>query len=429
VDAERLDRLRARVAECDEVVAENRDSPDPVAQRRLREALWAKGAALAELGRHAEGVEVWDEMLAQFADDPQDGDERIVGETLFNKALDLHQCGRREAALATLDQLLAHGAVLDDDGYGYGYGPLIAARALTIKRDVLVSAGRFAEAVRVDDEIIGRFATATEPELRSRVASTLRHRAHLMLRGRRINEALADGAELVRRFDVESDPGTVGEVGEFLLSHARSLLHLGSPTFQAVLGQMTVTLGGAVGQGSASVARRLRLDRAPGVERWGDRLRRTSAARWVSRRHLVVTFTEKRRRAEAALLACRAVIDRFDGDELPDRRQTVDGARILEAEALMLLGHLQGAFHRFDELIGSGQESVAEAFRARARLSSHERLTDEIAAVAALAHRARTLGNGDTRIARIAFEESLRPGQPGSPDSRAAQWIARLLGP
>jgi hypothetical protein len=79
IDAERFERLEGRVAECAEVLGENRDSPDPVALRRVAQALRAKAEALARLGRRAECIAIWDEMVARFADAPPWGSNRSGG--------------------------------------------------------------------------------------------------------------------------------------------------------------------------------------------------------------------------------------------------------------------------------------------------------------------------------------------------------------
>jgi len=88
------------------------------------------------------------------------------------------------------------------------------------------------------------------------------------------------------------------------------------------------------------------------------------------------------------------------------------------------------AFRAFDTLTGSGQEAVAEAFGAEAaNVRTDAGLLAQFGAVANLHHRARTLGQGDPGITRIAFEESVRNDAAGSPTSRTGRCLARLMAP
>ena len=95
------------------------------------------------------------------------------------------------------------------------------------------------------------------------------------------------------------------------------------------------------------------------------------------------------------------------------RERMVATAQINEAIALVILGRVRDGVRHLNVLVDSGRESVAEAFRDLA--AGSEGVLEEFCAVGSLAYRARTLGQGDPEIARIAFEESMRPDALGIP--------------
>jgi hypothetical protein len=129
-------------------------------------------------------------------------------------------------------------------------------------------------------------------------------------------------------------------------------------------------------------------------------------------------------------MAAGAVVDCFGEGADRNQERMVATARIYSAAAAMLLGHVVEAFRGFDTLTESGQEAVAEAFRAQAaNVRTDGGLIAQFGTFANLHHRARTLGQGDPRITRIAFEESVRADAPGSPSSRPGRWFARLMAP
>jgi len=169
-----------------------------------------------------------------------------------------------------------------------------------------------------------------------------------------------------------------------------------------------------VGEGTHAVARRLPLDHAPGLRQLRRLVVPTSTRMPSSRAREM--FTEKRRRAAQTLVISRSLAARLDGDEDRDLQQTVATARILGAAALVLLGRLSEGFRQFDQLISSGQEAVAEAFRSQSTLGPK----NTISVPSRTSPSGGTLGQGDPRIAHIAFEESMRPGAPGAPTSRTA---------
>jgi len=417
VGVDRDDRLRGQIAECDAIVQENDDSADPVARRRALDALIEKQDLVACLGDDEQMLVVCDELLDRFGDDPPAGDDVFVTRTLCNQGLALRRCGRELAALRAFDEAISECAVPAESSEAR----LFLARALAGRREALTGLDRFDEAIVVDGQILAVCGTASHPELRRRAAAALTHRALLRLREGRVDAALGDSEELVRRFVAETDPETARRVARLLVSHAGAWLQVGRPSSSDLAVAAMVTLVGAVVEAIAGTGRQLPVPLA-GVRAWQVGLP-------VGRSRLVVPLIVRRRRAQRALAVSLVIVTRFESDADAGAEEIVAAAGIVRACALIQVGRVREGFRRFDELTGSGKESVAEAFRAQALLGSTDDVIDELGMLAGLWQRAATLGHGDSRIARIAFEESTRPGARGEPRSRMAKRLARFLTP
>jgi len=138
-------------------------------------------------------------------------------------------------------------------------------------------------------------------------------------------------------------------------------------------------------------------------------------------------FTATRKRAAQARVVCGALVACFGPATEADKQRIVANARIYDAAGAILLGHIVEGYRGFELLVDSGQEAVAEAFRMQAETLQGDRgLIAEWGAVSNLFHRARTLGQGDPRITRMAYEESVRARESAS---RSARWVTRLLTP
>lgn len=421
MDSELVDRLRTQISESEEVLAEEKWSADPVARRRVSEALRVKAQALGRLGRHRESVEAWDELVSLRAQEAE-SEPLSFAAALLSRGAAEQASGRSWAALQTLDQVLQ---VRSEQSEITSRWLILEGWALSLKRDILSALGRVDEALGLDKSIVTRFCDSTEPALRRRVAYALGHRAHTLLRTGRSNEALHDGEELIRRLEMEGDPTTVVLLAQILVTHARLLLSVGNPGFRSVMLSVAVALGGAVGESVGVIDQRLHLTRAPGLGRLVRAL--APAATWAFSGTMPDAFAEKRCRAAQALAVNRALEARLDKNQ-PDHQQFLASAAILSVGALILLGRLPEGLAQSERLINSGQEAVAAAF-ARQAPTGQDGFLGELGTLASLAQRARTLGQGDNRIAHIAFEESTRPGAPGAPASLRAKLLARLLGP
>jgi hypothetical protein len=419
VERDARDRLKEQIEECDAVIRDEGNSADPVARRRVTEALRAKAMALGELGRYEGRVAVWDALIARHAEGPADSDPLFLDRIRINKAMDLRRTGRDQEAIDSLADVRRRHA-------GPAHDPqsrLVSVHALALTRDALTSLRRYEDASALDDEIIRRFADASEPELHRRVAYALAHRTYVRLREGRIQDALDDGDALLARFEAETDPDVRRRIGEVMLDHVQTLLRTGSAGPRWIAGSIGLILIGALCEGGLHLCKRLRI--APALAPRDQRVGRV-----LNSPPGMASVIDKRRRMKQALAVSRALVDRFGSAEEPDLRQLVARARIFEAAALGLLGRLREAGRVFDVLTKSGDEAVAEAFRTFAiAVKSEGGVRGEFGSVSHLFHRAATLGQGDPRMTRIAYEESTSPGTPGSPSTRAGALMARLLTP
>ncbi len=412
-------RLNERVEECDAVIRVDWDSADPVARRRVSEALREKAAALGALGHFEARVAVWDATIARQAEEPGDLDLLLVDRVLINRAMDLLRSGRPQEAISTLADVRDR----HDPPEGDPQRRLVSIRALAVTRDALTALRRYAEAGALDDEIIRRFGDVPEVELQRRVVYALAHRAYLHLREGRVEAALDDGEALLARFRTETDPGTRQQIAEILLDHVKALQAIGETGRWWVASNIGLYIIGALREGGKYLGKRLPFDSAVagGTLGFGRALRRAPGA---------ASIIGKRRRVEQAIAVCQAVIAQYESAEEAGLRQLVVRARIFEAVALISLGRLGDGFRAFDALTKSGDETVAEAFRALAGTAkSRGGFRGDFESVSFLFHRAATLGQGDSRMSRIAYEESTRSGTRGSPNTRAGTILARLLTP
>ena len=100
------DRLLAVIRASDTMVDEDGDSEDPVAFRRVAEALVRKGSALRDLGRLDEAGIVWDQLRRRYADESSAPAARLIMTMLLWKAQDLERIGRHRDSLAAVAELL-----------------------------------------------------------------------------------------------------------------------------------------------------------------------------------------------------------------------------------------------------------------------------------------------------------------------------------
>jgi hypothetical protein len=136
-----------------------------------------------------------------------------------------------------------------------------------------------------------------------------------------------------------------------------------------------------------------------------------------------------RRRLHAAIELSQAVINRIGSDPDPERQRVAMIARVQIASARMVTGGvLQGA-REIGRLMASGDPAVVQAFQGlAAALRGRQDAPGQITELGMLAMRASTLGHGDDRIARIAYDDSVRP-LVADTAHRPVRWFARLNRP
>jgi tetratricopeptide (TPR) repeat protein len=268
-DAER-DRLLAIVVASDEVILDEGDSPDPVAERRVTQALRAKGRALGDLERYAERVLVWEEILARLADNPPTANARITLQALANKAAAERALGRDNNELTTLHALLELAAPGEDTGV-----LRLVAAALNRKRELLIALERQADAIGVDDEIVRQLNGVDDPNLRTFVAYALTRKSQVLLTmGARFPEAMKASDELVARLEHEPSDTAV-TVAELISAHMEHLTRTGQPTPPSILANVSLTLAMMASESASELATSRGITRSWGTSPETKRPRRS----------------------------------------------------------------------------------------------------------------------------------------------------------
>jgi tetratricopeptide (TPR) repeat protein len=415
-----VDRLVAKVGECDQVLAECDTSPDPVARRRVATALVAKAGALGELGRHVDCARVWEEASVRFADEPPATMPFLGLEALVSQGLALFRSDQPQAALDALDAFLAR------PGHEAAALRPRMAYALELKGRALRHLQRFDLAAEVDAELARRFQDASEPDIQTRVAFALMRQAGALLAAGRVRDAVAVSERLIGSFEGQDDPEGVVATGDVLLTHLRSLLNIGPLGVASVAIDAVVLLTGASLEVTAATTRRLKIPTFP-LHVLGELpgLDASAAAITAATPGFVV---DRRLRYRQTVRVSRVLIDRLDGSSDSDRQRITATARLSEAVALFKLGHLAAVSDTFASLTASRQPGVVEAFNRLAERSRQQGgALGEAGALAFLFQRAQTLGQGDRRIAKIAYEESLKAQPAGTPRTAIGRLTGRIL--
>jgi hypothetical protein len=345
----------------------------------------------------------------------------IAMQALFNQALALLQCEQPEAAIDALDTLIS--------GPASGVTELrpLVAHGWELKSRALRTARQSDAAAHVDAEIVRRFQDATEGDIRMRVAFALLRQAAALLGADRVREGVAESERLIGYFEAETDPERVVAMGDVLLTLLRSLLNTGPLSVGSAAMDTVVLVAGASLEIAAGTTRRLKIPTTtfralgglPGLDAGAGAITAATPGFVVDRRL----------RFRQTVRASRALIDRLDGTSDSERQRITATARLSEAVALFKLGHLGALSDAFASLTTSRQPGVVEALN---RLAEQSRLQGgaigEASALAFLFQRAQTLGEGDRRITKIAYEESLKTHPAGTPRSGTGRLMGWILG-
>jgi hypothetical protein len=412
------DRLLETLQASEDILDDLGDSDDPVAQREVLDALLKKGDALAKLGRFAESVEVWDEVVTRCADGAPAGRTRAVIVALVKKAEALAGLGDDVAVVEVTALLLDACADLEPSVRVRR----IRLRALELKRDAL-QASDLSGAAAVDEEIVREFGEAQELEFRWGVAFALSHKAWTLLRQDRVNEALLVSERIVQRFLGEPDV-TLVAAAPAAAEHSRHLASVSGPgpagvaTFAAfaLLNTAEETLRSAIRATRIlpTLVRAFRLEVVGGL-----------AQQLVPGRLAV-----DRRRLAQAIIVSDALISRLAASDEPELQVAVATAQTIKFSTQIALGHALAGFRAFDALTESDQPGVVQAFQRLAAQSGRSSATvDRVGEISFLSHRARALGQGDRRIERIAYDDSLQARRHRDDDPALVRWLAHRMRP
>jgi tetratricopeptide (TPR) repeat protein len=420
VDAAGRERLLSVIQSSDSVLLEDGDSPDPVASRRVAEALARKAQALRKLDRLEDAVAVWDELIVRFGDEPPATAPLIAFRAQLNKAQDLSRLGRHREAIEAAAVLLE----LCEGRDQTEATQLMIARALGIKARALVSVERFDDAAACDEEMIARFGLTEKTELRHWVAWALQHEARVLIRDGRVDDAIAVSQQLVDRLAGESTE-SLPIVGQIVHDHIMVLLGVGGPNLSGVVGFLVGVLINASGEAiSATAATITRHQLLPTPLPGSQQLLR------VGQSIIPPALVQQRLRAHQALNASRALLARIGDTDDPDLRQLGAMTEFTGAVGLVLLGHLHAGFAAVNRLM---EKSDPDTIQALQRLAEHfqhsESAIDQIGTVSLLSLRAGMLGDGDPHITKIAYDDSIASHHDISPHTRITRWAANQLRP
>jgi tetratricopeptide (TPR) repeat protein len=420
VDASVRERLLSVIESSDSVLMEDGDSLDPVASRRVADALARKGQALRELGRFEDAVAVWDEQIVRFGEEPLAAAPSIAFEAWLSKARDLNHAARHREAVEAVAGLIE----LCDGRDQTAATQLMIAQALGVRARALRSMGRRDDAVACDEEMIARFGAAEETELRRWVAWALQHEARVLIDDGRVDDAIGVSQRLVDRLADESAE-SLPVVGQYVNAHIMLLLRVGGPGLCEIVWFVVGVLVNASGEAiNAAAAMLTRHELLPAPLAGSQPL--PSVGESIIPRSLV----QQRVRARQALYASRALLRRIGDTDDRDLRRLAAMAEVSAAMALVGRGHLRAGFGAFDRLIEDGHPDTVQAFQRLAERFQHgEGMIDQLGTVSLLSLRAGMLGDGDARITKIAYDDSIASHHNISPHTRITRWAAKQLRP
>lgn len=405
----------------DTVVSEEGDSEDPVASRRVAEALARKASALNKLGRLDQAVNVWDELIRRYDEEPSPRGSLVIMTALFWKARHLEQSGRHSEPLATVNELVKRSqSQAEDDAL-----TLLVVRALAVRARGLAALGSVDEAVSCAEEILARAGPAHEPELRQWVAWALEHESRLLIANGRIDEALGASARLESRL-LDEPPDSLVRVIEIINNHSMLLLQVGAPNPAAIarfiLLVLINTAGQALGPGVSRVKHHLP---DPIMRPAGPR--RTLSTVGLG---MIALVSEARRRAERARATSHAVIAKISSSEDPDLRRCAATAEYIAGMALVVLGHPLAGVRAINTFTSRVDLDAIQAFQWVTKRSKQDTsVVSELGGISSAALRARMLGGNDPAITRIAYEDSIADHQANSAHPTLNRLVARLLRP
>ena len=415
------ERLLLIIQASDTVLSEEGDSEDPVAARRVAEALARKASALRELGRVEDAVNVWDQLIGRYNREASAAASSIVMTAFYWKARDLERIGRHHESRAAVTELLERSRGLPQTE------PLelLVVRALAVRARVVAALGSVDEAIRSAEELVARAGRSSEPELRRWTAWAIEHESRLLIAEGRIDQALMASVRLESRL-LDEPPESLAGVIETINNHSLLLLQLGAPNPAAVARFLLLVLINTAGQaldlGVSRVTHHLsgRAPRSAGL----------SHALATDKLDFLSVVRQSRRRAEQARAASHAVIAKIGSSEDPDLRRCAATAEFIVGLSFVVLGHPVAGIRAIDTFTSRGDIDAIGAFQWITKRSQQDTsVVSELGGISSAALRARMLGGGDPAIAKIAYEDSIANHQADSAHPTLSRLVARFLRP
>lgn len=414
------DRLLEQLEECEATIVEASDALDPVAQRRLGEALLKKGATLVKLGRGRESLAILDEVWVRYTSG-EFGERASIGVTaLIAKAAVLLKLGDAAAAIELTDRVQTECAAQEESDRVRRW----RLQAFRLKLKALGQTSS-AETASVDEEIIRVFSGTKDPEFREIVMFALVRRGLVLLREGQVEDALAISDTIVERIRDEPDDA-IAATARMAVDHSRHLTKMGHSNPIGMVGLVAFALANTAGAILRSISE---STPANWLSAKGARHGLTMPVAELSRSAVPQSVVVRRRRLNQAIAVDRAVIDRIGEDSNRELDSLVAKARTIAAISQIVLGHPHAGYRVINGMAAGGQLGAIQAFQSLAEDEGRDlSLANRVAELGWLGLRARALASGDKKIEQIAYEDSLKTRQHHT-DARLVRWMARLIRP
>jgi tetratricopeptide (TPR) repeat protein len=200
---------------------------DPDVREQVAWALFNKGVTLGGLGRTQEALRTYNELLARFAESREPDVREQVSRAVLNTGV-LEATVQERMARAPASQgmtLGTLGSAQDPSGYfDQAVKPVQHSTTTDLPADSVsalmgrgVALGNVEEAIAVYDEVIARFGSATEVQVRKYVAEAMVNQGEVLesLGGKQAAIEVYD--EIIRRFGEAWEPALREQVGRALL--------------------------------------------------------------------------------------------------------------------------------------------------------------------------------------------------------------------
>lgn len=399
-------------------LAELTDSPDPIAQREIGDALYSRGRALSALGRWPEAMEVWDELLRRLAIESSGGSQRLVLRVLLHKAIHLARADQRTEAVDAADAVLALSAAIDEPDRVRSQ--VLAALLL---KGSLLDPEETEAAAEISAEIIQRFAESDDPAIHKEVTSAIVQIGLLRLLQNRADDAIQMSRGLAQR---------LANAPEEVLAAEADLANLYGRSLVGTAGTDLRAKAQALAFGSVNVAIwiwRVLVERLAGFgsdssiksprPRGSADLTRIMPTRWG----------QAHSRIEAAIELQERVVSRIGSERGPELRPAETVARIQIAAARLILGDLRQGWYELNPFLASSDPATIQALQTvAATLRGSSGLAGQLDEQGTLSWLTQAPGQGDTKVRQVAHDDSAR-ALPDHTTYRSIRRLAALLWP